>query len=277
MFLLVASVLSTPALATDMACASPQPLNAAMGTGAGNGCTYVDSNFVNFLGDSPTGTGDAKFPTVTGGFTPAIEFTETGSVPSYALDFTTTGSPNSSTFTCDANSWCVSGNVPAVTASQSLTYDATTAAGYTSLTLTDGSLQTASLGAGNIITTEEQFCLGGASVAGCATANLGYLEITMTTAGGVDNYTTVYSVCTPGASGCTLSTPSSASITFGAVTQIGIEDTVTIDTIFGEDRAIFLNSFDNGFYEGTPEPSTFVLLGTGLAGFGILRSRRKKA
>jgi hypothetical protein len=274
MLLLAGPVLVTPALATDVACSSPQPLNAAMGTGATNGCTYVDNNFLNFLGSAPTGNADANFPGVTGGFTPNIEFLASGAAPIYTLDFTTTGAPDSAVFSCNADSWCTSGAAAAFTASQSLTYDATSASGYTGLSLTDGGLQTAFQASQVVITTQEQFCLGGASVAACAAADLGYIEITQTS-NGASSYNAVYTVCAPGASGCTVTNPGAADITFAGQTQIGIEDTVTISSTIGADRAVFLNSFDNSF-DVLPEPSTFTLLGIGLAGFGILGSRRRK-
>ncbi|HEY1753817.1 MAG TPA: PEP-CTERM sorting domain-containing protein [Bryobacteraceae bacterium] len=277
LLLLGAAVLATPALASDVACSSPQPLNAAMGTGATNGCTYVDNNFLNFAAAAPTGSADGNFPTLTGGFAPSIEFVASGLLPTYTLDFTTTGAPNSAVFSCNANSWCTSGLTTPFTASQSLTYDATTASGYNGLSLTDGALQTAFLNTDSVITTEEQFCLGGASVAGCAAADLGYIEITETgTGGGTPTYNTVYTVCTPGAGGCTITNPGSATVTFATQLQIGIEDTITISNTLGEDRAVFLDSFDNTF-DVLPEPSTFALLGIGLAGFGILGSRRKRA
>jgi hypothetical protein len=276
--LLGATALITPALAGDVACADPQPLNSSMGTGAANGCKYVDNNFVNFSGGAPTGSGDADWPGVTSGFTPKIEFVASGTAPSpFTLDFHTTGQTTLST-ACHANSCCVLGSTSTVeTGSQSITYDAQTTGNYLGVMLTDGTVQGAALNAGDVITTEEQFCLGAASF-NCTTgsSNYGYVEITETS-NGSGGYTTVFTVCTPGASGCTLSHQGAASLGFASPqTEIGIEDTVTISTVAGQARTVYIDSFDNDFMDA-PEPSTLLLVGTALVGVGLLGRRRRGA
>jgi hypothetical protein len=246
-----------------------------MGTGATNGCTYIDNNFVNFDGGAPTGSGDADWPGVTSGFTPKIEFAASGAAPSpFILDFRTTGQTGGNA-SCALNSWCVLGSTStAKTASQNISYDAQTTGKYYGVILTDGTVQGNSLSAGDVILTEEQFCLGAANF-NCTTgsSNYGYVEITETSKGS-GGYTTVFTVCTPGASGCTVSHPTTASISFNSVqTEIGIEDTVTISTVSGQARTVFIDSFDNEFMDA-PEPSTFVLFGTALAGVGLLAARK---
>jgi len=274
--LLATTALVRPALAGDVSCADPQPLNSAMGTGATNGCKYIDNNFVNFYGGAPTGSGDADWPGVTSGFTPKIEFVASGTAPlPFTLDFKTTGQTGGNP-SCAANSWCVLGSTStAKTASQNISYDAQTTGEYYGIILTDGTVQGNSLSAGDVIMTEEQFCLGAASFT-CTTgsSNYGYVEITETSksSGG---YTTVFTVCTPGASGCTVSHPGAASISFAAAqTEIGIEDTVTISTVSGQARTVYIDSFDNDFMDA-PEPPTFLLLGTALLGVGLLGRRRR--
>jgi hypothetical protein len=269
--LLSATALITPAVAGDVACASPQTLS--IGIGPTNGCTYIDNNFVNFNVSAATGSGDGRWPAVDHGLAPEIEFSASGMGP-LSLDFTTTGQTSSQNSKCAGSSWCVAASNEA--ASQSFSYDAQTTGKFFGLILTDGTVPGNTLKAGDVITTEEQFCLGSASF-NCTTgsSNYGYVEIkeTSNSSGG---YTTLFTLCTPGASGCAVSHPTAASISFASTqTQIGIENTIAISTAPGETKTVYIDSFNDDFMDA-PEPSTFVLFGTALGGLCLLGYRRHR-
>ena len=67
----------------------------------------------------------------------------------------------------------------------------------------------------------------------------------------------------------------SASYHFALTNEVAIADVITTQTVT-DSQTLFIDSFDNGFTEN-PEPSTFVLMGSALAGLGIFSRRRKKA
>ncbi len=270
-------VFVAPAFAGVSSCSNPQTLNSSV-VGVGNGCTTVDDTFVDFNVGTATGAGDTTWPVPSGGATSDINFLQSGPGPTI-LDFETAGA-SSGAGSCAANSWCTPppprGRI-SQTDTQQITFDAQTVGGFTGLSLGDGTVQSGtSLKAGDQIETLEQFCLGSA-IFNCVqgNSNYGYLEVLMTSTGS-GGFNTVYIVCTPGASGCTTSNPSAASIEFLAQTEIGISDTVSIRTVTGETSPVFIDSFDDSFMD-LPEPSSFVLLGTALAGVGLLRLRRKRA
>jgi hypothetical protein len=237
----------------------------------------VDDTFVDFNVGTATGTGDTTWPVPSGGATSDIDFLQSGPGPT-VLDFETTGT-SSGSGACAANSWCTPPPGPgriSQTDTQTITFDAQTGAGgFFGLSLSDGTAQSSTLKAGDQIKMFEQFCLGSATF-NCVqgNSNYGYLEVLMTS-NGSGGFTSVFTVCTPGASGCTTSNPGIASITFISQTDIGISDTVSIRTVAGETSPVFIDSFDNGFMDA-PEPSTFVLLGSALAGVGLLRLRGRK-
>jgi hypothetical protein len=79
---------------------------------------------------------------------------------------------------------------------------------------------------------------------------------------------TTYTVCTPVSSGCPAATANAAALGFASVqTAIGIEDTVTLTSPPGGLDVVYLIFNDS---DGVPEPNTFLLLATALAGGGLL-------
>ena len=254
--------------------------------GTGQGCSYLNAQFINFNVSTATGA-NASFPATTGtnggsNENTNIEFSPSGT-PIYTLGFQTiaTNIPAgpSSTAPCTAETWCVLENGATLTASQNINYGAVATTGaFYGLTLTDGTLQTHALIAGDIITTIEAFCLG-ISTFTCSTSGgtYGYIEIQQTENNTNNGFNTTYTVCAPGATTCVLQSSPTAAFNFLAkATSIGIQDTVTIFIPSGGTEPVFIDGFDNSF-DTVPEPSTFILLGSALAGLGFLGARRKRA
>jgi hypothetical protein len=257
--------------------------------GAGQGCNYLNANFLNFNVSAATGT-NTFYPATTGSNTSTnIEFAPSGT-PIYTLDFQTIATnvigSGADPLPCTANTWCVQETGAALTASQSFTFGAVATTGsFYGLTLTDGTVQPHNLNFPDVITTIEAFCVG-ISTFTCATngGTYGYIEVVQTenNLGGTygTGFTTSYVVCAPGVTTCVLQpSPASAYLGFALpTTSIGIQNTVTITlgAVAGGVEPVFLDSFNDGF-ETTPEPSTFILMGSALAGLGLLGARRKRA
>jgi hypothetical protein len=126
----------------------------------------------------------------------------------------------------------------------------------------------------------EAFCLGFTTFT-CATntSSYGYLQITENVnTNGVNTYSDV--LCSPGATGCTTTAPTTSSLSIAlanslaAATQLSF----TISRTTGSGNTITLNSISETWDQGeiSPEPSTFLLLGSALAGIGALRLRMRK-
>lgn len=276
-FMIAALALPSVSWAGIAACTAPQTLDAAISGSTSNGCSTVDNNFVNFnVTESGTTT---SFPAITTGTAPNIEFTEAGTTTP-ALPFVTTGQTASGTGdTCTANSWCEAGNgTTALTGTQNIFYDVTgtSVTGLSMPTIPAGSLNAAgNIRAGDVVSVQEDYCLGAITVTGCT--DLGYIKVQATSA--TTDWTYVYTVCTAAVTCIPVtSTTVPPSITFASQTSVAVEDIVQVSTIASEGRIVFLDGFTNDFTDsGVPEPSTFVLLGSALAGLGFLRFRRRKA
>jgi hypothetical protein len=259
------------------ACAPMQTLGVTV-VGTGQGCSYLNSNFDNFNVGAAAGSWSTSFPVTTGsngGSTEStnIDFTQTGTTTT-TLDFGTLQQSSGSGH-CPADSWCMPEGANS-TSSQTIGYEVVASGGFDSLGLMDGTLPNGYLSNGDVITTEEQFCLG-ASTFNCTTtsSNYGYLQV-QETSNGSGGYTSVFTACLPGSGGCSISAATGSEIGIGRQTQIAIQDTVSISTLNSGGKPVFIDSFYNDF-ETAPEPSTFVLLGIALAGFGLLRLRQKRA
>jgi hypothetical protein len=135
----------------------------------------------------------------------------------------------------------------------------------------------------------ETVCLGATVVGGCvatgATENEAVITITETYTGNgtTSSFATTFSAsCTTVAAsfGCTANS-AAGTIAFNNILSLYVEDAVVInhpaDTGAGT-YALGFTSFTNGFDQDVPEPSTFITLGSALAGLGLLRlrTRRKK-
>jgi hypothetical protein len=283
--LLAAVVLVAPAKATDVSCVTPEQTLGTAVVGSGNGCTYVNANFLTFNAGTPTGAGDGNFPVPATGASTNLEFGASGN-PTYILDFRTSGQTTTQGLTgaCVADSWCVKG--ASADASQTITYDATATTGtFYGLTLADGTVTTGELRGSDTITVQEQYCVGGASIATCSAADLGSIKIVQTTPGSTTAIDTggftaapVITICQATITGgaCTPVTSTLAEVGIaGGSKNITIQDAVTITSVSDEQDNLFIDSFNDGF-QTTPEPSTFILMGSALAGVAALKFRKQK-
>jgi PEP-CTERM motif len=115
----------------------------------------------------------------------------------------------------------------------------------------------------------ETYCIG---TAACTSAD--EVTITVSTAAGASCVAGISSSAT-----CTSPTGTTATFNGGAqVTTINLSDQYTEISVNGANVDLF--SFGNSFGEfedvTTPEPSTFILLGTALAALGVARLRQRK-
>jgi hypothetical protein len=273
-------LMSSVSWAANASCATKATL-ASYGTpGTAVGCYEVDQTFSNFLvtnGSAGTGsttqttstddiTGSSTFSAVTTPWT--VTSTFSGAT---AADWTITGSTGVNT----------EGTITYITNTSQAEFTVPT--GYPTVTAGDhiaiSSLSlTASASTGtntaDTITITETFCIGSATCTTGATGN----EITLTASySGSGDTTATYGCTALTDAGATCGSATSATpitVTFASqVTTLNFSD--NYDSVVHVATTDTLNDFFNTFNtdEVAPEPSTFLLLGAGLAGFGMLRLR----
>ena len=122
-------------------------------------------------------------------------------------------------------------------------------------------------GTNNKATITMAFCLNAATTTGCAPSSSGTIVATYS-----GTSTAVYS-CT--FSGCVSGTSNTINLA-GSVTQIAFAETVAITAFNLAGNTVTVNNIRNQFGEfaaGVPEPSTFVLIGSGLLLVALVKRR----
>jgi hypothetical protein len=279
----VAAVLAFPSIcsAAAAACAAAAQGNTLNSyntgvtpTGDSNGCWLTDQSFSNFSTTATSGqtnsttdihgTGGASLPsTVDAIFDPttAGAWSETGSGGTTFASGVGYLTNSQETFLTITSGYT---GTPANVKIDSASLTATGSTGDSG-------------GTADSMRVTETFCIGNAAC-GTAADNVVLVAIWGNGAVAPTSYT-----CTVGASvtsdfscGANGSTPITVTFTIPQAT-LTVTDAYTMAV--HSTTTDTLTSFTNAFQDGsiTPEPSTFVLLGTALGGLGLLRARRKKA
>jgi hypothetical protein len=273
-------LMSSASWAADASCATKATL-ASYGTGAANGCYEIDQTFSNFgVTSGSAGVGSTVQSTSTD------DIAGTNTFSAVTTPWTVTSTFSGAT----AADWTITG-AGGVNTEGTITYitntsqaEFTVPTGYPTVTAGDhiaiSSLSlTASASTGtsatDTITITETFCIGTGACTTGATGN----EITLTaTYSGSGDTTATYGCTALTDAGATCGSASSATpitVTFASqVTTLNFSDNYNL--VAHGTTTDTLNDFFNTFNTdeiGAPEPSTFLLLGAGLAGFGMLRVR----
>ena len=273
-------LMSSVSWAADASCATKATL-ASYGTGTANGCYEIDQTFSNFLvtsGSAGTGTtaqttstddiaGSSTFSAVTTPWTVTSTFSG-ATAADWEVVGGTGGANTEGTITYVTNTNQAEFTVPGYP-----TPSAGNSIAISSLSLT----ASASTGtnAADTITITETFCIGSAA---CTTGATGDTITLTATYSGTSDTTATYGCTALTDSGATCGSASSATpitVTFATqATTLNFSDNYNLVAHGGTTDT--LNDFFNTFNTdeiGAPEPSTFLLLGAGLAGFGLLRLR----
>ena len=252
--------------ASVTACATAPNGNTFASYGASdpaNGCSEIDKTFTSLTAVSgPVLATDLQLwatgsPPVGNSISPVdVNFDTTGSTDTWQVEGVATQN-SSFSYVVDANTggsfpspttgiWAINGIEFAPTG----TFAGGAAAGTETVTMT--------------------FCLGSATTAGCSAANTG--TITAKFSSSTPNYT-----CTVGAAG-TCASPTGNAVNNFAFTEVAVLDSVSLSQTNPDvGQSFTLDNIGNHWEEfATPEPSTFLLIGTALAGVGFLRRRKSK-
>lgn len=239
----------------------------------GTGCSVTDASFENMSLANPVGTGTFTAQTTSTDDIYATSTAASGNTvgpvnfffdPAAAADWEVTAGTSTEGATINYNAIAhTSGVAPFA--------PAPTSAGYSWLFDSIILLPTATIsaGGGNTITITEVFCLGATTTVGCAAADKGTITAKYT------NNSTVAYTCAFGSAGCVSGTSNTVDLSAALQTgTIAISETYLLSRT-GSTGNLTLTDIKDTFGEDaeSPEPSTFVLLGTALAAVGLLRFR----
>jgi hypothetical protein len=250
-FMAAVALSSTAVFANPSNCASSFPGTDLATLNSGSGCTQVDNVFSGFV------VGGTN--TVPGGITPdltSVSMFATGTPPITDAIFDTPGTSGTNPAT-----WSVPGDGTGGELDSTVSFVANldplkTTFGYVGLGLNVGINFTGSDNSGEaLVVVTETYCVGASTTVGCSTGTQGSL-------------TAVF------LNGIELTTPTPAA--FAPVSQmVAITDEIQIFNNSSDDLPTAVTSLDNQFDEfQTPEPASFVLMGSALALVGFLRARK---
>jgi hypothetical protein len=265
-------------------CTTTKELSAYGGTSNGNGCYEVDQTFSNFNVTNTSGSSISQGMST-------VDITGSSTYSSDATPWTTTATFSGNTGVNTAAPWTTTGPSTllggTITGITNTTEAEFAPPGYPAPALGSLAIDKVSLAAtgstgsgyGDSIAITESLCIGSAACTTGATGDT--ITLTASFLGSNDSAAT-YTCSTLADSHATCGASTSSApitVTFTApIPTLNISDTYaltegswgTADTL-----AAFSNTFGN--QEEAPEPSTFVLFGTALAGVFLLRARRKRA
>ena len=248
------------AWATDVACPGTATTLSTFGAGgAANGCTATDANFVNFSVDGNQSV--------------------TGNLPNVSVLAGTTSLAPTETFTNNNNSWTGIGGTGSQTVGEfldALNTNPVPGTGkstyFQSIVLTAAATLTINT---TTLTVTQDICQG--NVATCTGATSGVIILAETFTRGATTTTSSWT-CNAGIDKFgTCSAASGASAL--TVNLFSFQNELTINTtISSGNNSPVLTNFVDSFTEDqiTPEPSTFILMGSALAGVAALRFRKSK-
>src|SRR5579875_1576172 len=242
------------AWASDTSCpGTAKALNSFGPSNLSDGCIETDKNFLNFT----AGAGPSNSTGTTDPDTASIDILGGGTAGLTTAQFSTPGGRGTNA------TWSLSSG-----GSHTMDSQFTYTVENTSSALID--LIELSLGP-NTITVTEVFCLGQTSLTGCSSAHEGSISLALSTQNGTPTETITLPT---GAMNC--STATTGCITgFGTYSTVYIQTDVILDRVNnGGGTTVALNSLTE-YFGDAPEPSTFVLLGSALAGVALLRLRKR--